>query len=128
MIEQLPLSEVLETAKQKLGSVSACLNDPAAFAAAVNAFDDWLSQHKELIARTTTDQSDCRQQIEHLIRALTRLEMQARYNISLVTDMQGYIRGELDTAPYRRRPITANCELTKTALLYDSEAQDFFRR
>ena len=104
MTEQLPLSEVLETAKHKLGSVSACLNDSAAFAAAVNDFDDWLCQHKELIAQTTTDQSDCRQQIEQLIRDLTRLEMQARYNISLVTDMQGYIHGQLDTAPVPPTP------------------------
>ena len=104
MTEQLPLTEVLETAKQKLGSVSSCLNDSAAFAMAANDFHDWLSQHKELIAQTTTDQSDCRQQIEQLIRELTRLEMQARYNISLVTDMQGYIRGQLDTAPVPPTP------------------------
>ena len=71
---------------------------------AVNDFDDWLSQHKEQIAQTTTDQSDCRQQIEQLIRQLTRLEMQARYNISLVTDMQGYIRGQLDTVPVPTTP------------------------
>jgi len=103
MTEQLPLSEVLDTAKQKLGSISACLNDSAAFAAAVNAFDDWLSEHKELIARST-DQADSRQQIEQLIRELTRLEMQARYNISLVSDMQGYIRGQLDTAPIPPTP------------------------
>ena len=104
MTMQLPLSEVIETAKQKLGRVSACLNDSAAFAAAVNEFDDWLSQHKELIAQTTTEHSDCRLQIEQLIRDLTRLEMQARYNVSLVTDMQGYIHGQLDTAPV---PVTA---------------------
>ena len=99
MTEQLPLSEVLSTAKQKLGSASACLNDSAAFASAVTEFDEWLSQHRELIAQTTTDQHDCRQQIEQLLRDLTRLEMQARYNVSLVTDMQGYIHGQLDTAP-----------------------------
>ena len=104
MTEQLLLSEVLDTAKQKLGSVSACLNDSAAFSAAVNDFADWLSQHKELIAQTTTDQSDSRQQIEQLIRDLTRLEMQARFNISLVTDMQGYIHGQLDAAPVTDTP------------------------
>ena len=104
MTEQLPLTEVLKTAKQKLGGASACLNDSTAFAVAVNDFDDWLSQHKEQIAQTTTDQSDCRQQIEQLIRQLTRLEMQARYNISLVTDMQGYIRGQLDTVPVPPTP------------------------
>ena len=104
MTEQLPLTEVLETAKQKLGSISACLNDSAAFAAAVNDFDDWLSQHKDVIAKTTTDQPDSRQQIEQLIRELTRLEMQARYNMSLVSDMQGYIHGQLETAPIPPTP------------------------
>ena len=104
MTTQLPLSEVLETAKQKLGSVSSCLNDSAAFAAAVQDFDEWLAQHKELIAQTTTEQPSCRQQIEQLIRELTRLEMQARYNVSLVADMQGYIHGQLDTTPVPRTP------------------------
>lgn len=99
MTVQLPLSEVLETAKQKLGSLSSCLNDSAAFAAAVNEFDDWLMQHKDLIARTTSEKADFRLQIEQLICALTRLEVQARYNASLVADMPGYIHGQLDTAP-----------------------------
>ena len=104
MTTQLPLSEVLETAKQKLGRVSSCLNDSAAFAAAVTEFDNWLSQHKELIAQTTTEQPACRQEIEQLIRKLTRLEMQARYNMSLVADMQGYIHGQLETTPVPSTP------------------------
>ena len=99
MTEQLPLTEVLDTARQKLGRVSSCLNDSAAFASAVTDFDDWLSGHKELIADATSETADCRRQIESLIHELTRLEMQARYNVSLVTDMQSYIHGKLDTAP-----------------------------
>jgi len=104
MISQLPLSEVIETAKQKLGSVSSCLNDSAAFATAVSEFDNWLSEHKELIAQTTTEQPHCRQEIEQLIRKLTRLEMQARYNMSLVADMQGYIHSQLETTPVPPHP------------------------
>ena len=56
-------------------------------------------QHKDLIARTTSEKADFRLQIEQLICALTRLEVQARYNASLVADMPGYIHGQLDTAP-----------------------------
>ena len=104
MAVRLPLSEVLDTARQKLGSVSSCLNDSAAFASAVKDFDEWLSGHKELIAQASSEQADCRQQIESLIRELTRLEMQARYNVSLVTDMQSYIHGKLDTTPSPSMP------------------------
>ena len=99
MTAQLPLSEVLDTARQKLGRVSSCLNDSAAFAVAVSEFDDWLAGHKDIITHATSEQADCRRELESLIRELTRLEVQARYNVSLVTDMQGYIRGQLDTAP-----------------------------
>ena len=124
MTVQLPLSEkVLETAKQKLGSLSLCLNDSAAFAAAVNEFDEWLAQHKDLLARTTTEQADYRLQIEQLICALTRQRyrpglMFLLWPICQVIFMASWIR-RLSLL----RPITADSELTKTALVYDSEEQ-----
>ena len=59
---QLPLFEVLETAKRKLSSVSACLNDSTAFSASVAEFDEWLTEHGtsspvqyERFANTMTD-------------------------------------------------------------------------
>ena len=107
MTDKLPLSEVILTAKQKLSSVSACLNDSAAFNAAIAEFDMWLSKHKALISASAPGQMNEREEINQLIHQVTRLELQARYNISLVSDMQEYIHGQLqDTTtphnPYRR--------------------------
>ena len=107
MTDQLPLSEVIVTARQKLSSVSACLNDSSAFNAAITEFDIWLSKHKELISSSAPGQVNEREEVNQLIHQVTRLELQARYNISLVSDMQGYIHGQLeDTStphtPYRR--------------------------
>ena len=106
MTKQLPLSEVILTAKQKLSSVSACLNDSTAFKAAISEFDIWLSKHKELISASAPGQVNEREEINQLLHQLTRLELQARYNISLVSDMQGYIREQLEDistphTPYR---------------------------
>ena len=107
MTVQLPLSEVIVTAKQKLSSASACLNDSKAFNAAITEFDMWLSKHKALISATAPGQVSEREEIRQLIHQVTRLELQAHYNISLVSDMQGYIHGQLEYAttphtPYRR--------------------------
>ena len=107
MTEQLPLSEVIFTAKQKLSSASACLNDSAAFNAAIAEFDIWLSKHKELISASALGQINEREEINQLIHQVTRLELQAHYNISLVSDMQSYIHGQLEDTtiphtPYRR--------------------------
>ena len=107
MTDQLPLSEVILTAKQKLSSASACLNDSAAFNAAITEFDMWLSKHKELISASAPGHVNEREEINQLIHQVTRLELQARYNISLMSDMQGYIQGQLEdtTTPhtlYRR--------------------------
>ena len=107
MTDQLPLSEVIVTARQKLSSASACLNDSAAFSAAIADFDMWLSKHKELISASALEQVNEREEINQLIHQVTRLELQARYNISLVSDMQGYIHGQLEDTttphtPYRR--------------------------
>ena len=107
MTMQLPLFEVLETAKRKLSRVSACLNDSTAFSASVAEFDEWLTEHKDLISANTSEDTNARLAIEQLIHQLTRLELQACYNISLVSDMQGYIHGQLEDTttphtPYRR--------------------------
>ena len=107
MTEQLPLSEVILTAKQKLSSASACLDDSAAFNSAIAEFDMWLSRNKELISASAPVQVNERKEINQLIHQVTRLELQARYNISLVSDMQGYIHGQLEDTttphtPYRR--------------------------
>ena len=106
MTDQLPLSEVIVTAKQKLSSVSACLNDSAAFHAAIAEFDKWLSKHKEIISASALGQVNEREEIHQLIHQVTRLEIQARYNISLVSDMQGYIHGQLEdtTTPHTPYP------------------------
>ena len=107
MTDQLPLSEVINTAKQKLSSASACLNDSSAFNAAIAEFDIWLSKHKELISASAPRRVNEREEINQLIHQVTRLELQARYNISLVSDMQGYVHGQLEDTttphnPYRR--------------------------
>mgnify|MGYP005659872497 CR=1 FL=1 len=107
MTVKLPLSEVITTAKEKLSSASACLNDSSAFSSAIAEFDRWLSEHKELISASAPGQVNEREEINQLIHQVTRLELQARYNISLVSDMQGYIHGQLEYAttphtPYRR--------------------------
>ena len=107
MTDQLPLSEVIITAKHKLSSASACLNDSAAFNAAIAEFDKWLSKHKALISASASGQMNEREEINQLIHQVTRLELQARYNISLVSDMQVYIHGQLEDTttshnPYRR--------------------------
>ena len=106
MTDQLPLSEVILTAKQKLSSASACLNDSAAFNAAITEFDMWLSKHKELISASAPGQVNEREEINQLIHQVTRLELQARYNMSLVSDMQGYIHGQLEdtTTPHTPYP------------------------
>jgi len=96
MTSQLPLSEVIVTAKQKLSSASACLNDSTAFFAAVSEFDQWMSAHKDTITALTSEQQTVRHEIEQLIHQLTRLELQAHYNISLVAEMQSYIDGKLE--------------------------------
>ena len=107
MANKLPLSEVIETAKQKLSSASACLNDSTAFSTAITEFDRWLSEHKELISASVPEHVNERKKINQLIHQMTRLELQARYNISLVSEMQGYIHGQLEetttsNTPYHR--------------------------
>ena len=47
MASSLSISEFLETARQKLGVISVCLNNSKAFARAVTEFDDWLKGQRE---------------------------------------------------------------------------------
>ena len=96
MTVKLPLSEVITTAKEKLSSASACLNDSSAFSSAIAEFDSWLSEHKELISAPAPEQVKEREEIYQLIHQLTRLELQAHFNISLVSGMQSYIHGQLE--------------------------------
>ena len=104
MTNQLLLSEVIETARQKLSSASACLNDSTAFNAAIAEFNQWLTEHKKLISALTLEQTTERHEIEQLIHQLTRLELRAHYNISLVEDMQGYIHGQLERTTSQQSP------------------------
>ena len=76
MIDQLPLSEVILTAKQKLSSASVCLNDSAAFNAAIAEFDMWLSKHKELISASAPGQVKEREEIKQLIFAVVKFASQ----------------------------------------------------
>ena len=96
MTVQLPLDEVISTAKLKLSGVSACLNDSSAFRVAVLDFDTWLSEHKESILASSTREPNQRHEIEQLIHQLSRLELQARYNITLVENMHTYIHEQLE--------------------------------
>ena len=96
MTVQLPLDEVISTAKLKLSGVSACLNDSSAFKGAVLEFDSWLSEHREIISASSTMQPNQRHEIEQLIHQLSRLELQARYNITLVENMHTYIHEQLE--------------------------------
>ena len=99
MTIQLPLSEVIETAKRKLSSASACLNDSAAFSASVNEFDEWLTEHKDLISAHVPEETNVRLEIEQLIHQLTRLELQAQYNISLVTECRAIFMESSNSLP-----------------------------
>ena len=104
MTIELPLTEVLATAKHKLSSASTCLNDSTAFNAAVAEFDEWLAEHKDFILANSSEESTVRHDIERLIRQLARLELQANYNLSLVSDMQSYIQGKLEHATTPKNP------------------------
>ena len=102
MTHQLPLSEVLLSAKRKLSSAFACRNDSNAFKAAVIEFEQWLSSHKDLLLAIEPEQITERHEIEQLIHQLSQLEIQARFNISLVADMQSYIHSRLDRSTFEQ--------------------------
>ena len=92
MSETLSIIDVLETARQKLGGISACLNDSKKFAHAVTDFDSWLDAHSQQLSSASDLDQNTREQVADILRQLTRLELQARHNANLVGDMQSYLR------------------------------------
>ena len=92
MSETLSSIDLLETAKQKLGGISACLNDSKKFAHAVTDFDSWLDTHSQQLSSASDLNQNTREQVADILRQLTRLELQARHNANLVGDMQSYLR------------------------------------
>ena len=91
MTSSLLISEFLETARQKLGGISACLNNSKAFARAVTEFDDWLEGQRETLSHAADLDYHAREEVADILRQLSRLEFQARHNASLVSDMQKYL-------------------------------------
>lgn len=92
MSETLSIIDVLETARKKLGGISACLNDSKKFAHAVTDFDSWLDAHSQQLSSASDLDQNTREQVADILRQLTRLELQARHNANLVGDMQSYLR------------------------------------
>ncbi|MGB0710741.1 MAG: hypothetical protein ACPGQH_09400 [Candidatus Puniceispirillaceae bacterium] len=91
MTSSLSISEFLETARQKLGGISSCLNNSKAFARAVTEFDDWLEGQRETLSHAADLDYHAREEVADILRQLSRLELQARHNASLVSDMQKYL-------------------------------------
>ena len=100
MSAHLSIHDVLETAKQKLGGISACLNDSKAFTQAVSDFDVWLAEHSTQLAFAAELNADTREKVADILRRLTRLEFQARHNAHLVSDMQSYLQEDQPLEPY----------------------------
>ena len=107
MSAPLSIQDVLETAKQKLGGVSACLNDSKAFAKAVSDFDIWLAEHSAHLTSASELSADTRDKVADILRQLTRLEFQARHNAHLVSDMQTYLREDEPSDPYTHKTAPA---------------------
>ena len=107
MSAHLSIHDVLETAKQKLGGVSSCLNDSKAFAKAVSDFDIWLAEHSTQLASASDLNADMREQIAQILHHLTRLEFQARHNAHLVSDMQTYLQEDKLIEPYAPKTAQA---------------------
>ena len=100
MSAHLSIHDVLETAQQKLGGISACLNDSKAFAKAVSDFEIWLAGHSTQLASADELNADMREKIADILRRITRLEFQARHNAHLVSDMQTYLQEDKPLEPY----------------------------
>ena len=100
MTSSLSISEFLETARQKLGGISACLNNSKAFARAVTEFDDWLEGQRETLSHAADLDYHAREEVADILRQLSRLEFQARHNASLVSDMQKYLHPDSAMTSY----------------------------
>ncbi len=101
------IQDVLETAEQKLGGISAYLNDSKAFAKAVSDLDVWLAEHSVHLTSASELSADTRDKVADILRQLTRLELQARHNAHLVSDMQTYLREDQPSDPYTHKTAPA---------------------
>ena len=121
MSETLSIIDVLETARKKLGGISACLNDSKKFAHAVTDFDSWLDAHSQQLSSASDLNQNTREQVADILRQLTRLELQARHNANLVGDMQSYLR-EGDTADDYLQKAVSSASQNSYAITCDETA------
>ena len=105
MSETLSIIELLETARQKLGAISACLNDSKKFANEVTDFDSWLKDHSHQFSSASELDQNTRKNVADVLRQITRLELQAGHNANLVCDMQSYLREGNPEDNYRPKSI-----------------------
>ena len=115
MTSSLSISEFLETARQKLGGVSACLNNSKAFARAVTEFDDWLEGQRETLSHAADLDYQTREEVADILRQLSRLEFQARHNASLVSDMQKYLHPDSAMPSYATQTPDVAADTQHTA-------------
>ena len=115
MTSSLSISEFLETARQKLGGVSSCLNNSKAFARAVTEFDDWLESQRETVSHAADLGYHAREEVSDILRQLSRLELQARHNASLVSDMQKYLHPDSAMPSYAKQTPEEAADTQHTA-------------
>ena len=115
MTSSLSISEFLETARQKLGGISSCLNNSKAFARAVTEFDDWLEGQRETLSHAADLDYHAREEVADILRQLSRLEFQARHNASLVSDMQKYLHPDSAMPSYATQAPDVASDTQNTA-------------
>ena len=115
MTSSLSISEFLKTARQKLGGISSCLNNSKAFARAVTEFDDWLEGQREPLSNAADLDYHAREEVAHILRQLSRLELQARHNASLVSDMQKYLHPDSAMPSYATQTLDVASDTQNTA-------------
>ena len=115
MTSSLSISEFLETARQKLGGVASCLNNSKAFARAVTEFDDWLEGQRETLSHAADLDYHAREEVADILRQLSRLELQARHNASLVSDMQKYLHPDSAKPSYATQTPEAAADTEHSA-------------
>ena len=118
MSETLSIIDLLETARLKLGGITAYLNDSKKFAHAVTDFDSWLAAHSQQLSSASELDQTTREHVADILRQLTRLELQARHNANLVGDMQSYLREDNPAENYPPKSVAT------TAHQMDSAASD----
>ena len=122
MSETLSIIDLLETARQKLGVISACLNDSKKFAHAVTDFDSWLEVHSQQLSSASDLDQNTREQVADILRQLTRLELQARHNANLVSDMQSYLREGDPADNYLPKPVATALQNSDAITRYETAA------